>query len=118
MLRDQTSAHRFTSMSDQPARFPPLWTIEEYRATSLRGLCVRDAAHTRGQGTRRQGSRRPVAAATDDPLGFLIHGGDASNLVEAAYRYARHEPGVDVVVVRHRRCAHLRSDVASPRRSE
>ena len=34
----------------------------------------------------------------DDPLGFLVHEGGAANMTEAAYRYARHEPGVDVVL--------------------
>jgi hypothetical protein len=33
-LRNQTSAHRFTCMNDQPARFPPSWIIEEYRGIS------------------------------------------------------------------------------------
>jgi aryl-alcohol dehydrogenase-like predicted oxidoreductase len=51
--------------------------------------------------------------ATNDPLGFLIHDGGASNLVEAAYRYARHEPGVDVVLFGTGNAAHLRSNVAS-----
>ena len=35
---------------------------------------------------------------TDDPLGFLIHEGGAASMTEAAYRYVRHEPGVDVVL--------------------
>jgi aryl-alcohol dehydrogenase-like predicted oxidoreductase len=51
--------------------------------------------------------------AADDPLGFLIHDGGASNLVDAAYRYARHEPGVDVVLFGTGNAAHLRSNVAS-----
>jgi aryl-alcohol dehydrogenase-like predicted oxidoreductase len=55
----------------------------------------------------------PSLGATDDPLGFLIHDGGASNLVEAAYRYARHEPGVDVVLFGTGDAAHLRSNVAS-----
>jgi aryl-alcohol dehydrogenase-like predicted oxidoreductase len=55
----------------------------------------------------------PSLAATDDPLGFLIHDGGASNLVDAAYRYARHEPGVDVVLFGTGNAAHLRSNVAS-----
>ena len=37
-------------------------------------------------------------AASDDPLGFLIHPDGASSLTDAAYRYVRHEPGVDVVL--------------------
>jgi hypothetical protein len=55
----------------------------------------------------------PSLSATDDPLGFLIHEGGASTLVEAAYRYARHEPGVDVVLFGTGNPAHLRSNVAS-----
>jgi aryl-alcohol dehydrogenase-like predicted oxidoreductase len=55
----------------------------------------------------------PSLCATADPLGFLIHDGGASNLVEAAYRYARHEPGVDVVLFGTGNADHLRSNVAS-----
>ena len=55
----------------------------------------------------------PSLGATDDPLGFLIHDGGASNLVEAAYRYARHEPGVDVVLFGTGDADHLRTNVAS-----
>ena len=55
----------------------------------------------------------PSLGASDDPLGFLIHEGGASNLVEAAYRYARHEPGVDVVLFGTGDAAHLRTNVAS-----
>jgi aryl-alcohol dehydrogenase-like predicted oxidoreductase len=50
---------------------------------------------------------------TDDPLGFLVHDGGAANVVEAAYRYVRHEPGVDVVLFGTGDTAHLRSNVAS-----
>jgi aryl-alcohol dehydrogenase-like predicted oxidoreductase len=50
---------------------------------------------------------------TDDPLGFLIHEHGAANLVEAAYRFARHEPGVDVVLFGTGNAAHLRTNVAS-----
>ncbi len=51
--------------------------------------------------------------ATDDPLGFLVHEGGAANLIDAAYRYARHEPGVDVVLFGTGNAAHLKSNVAS-----
>ena len=50
---------------------------------------------------------------TDNPLGFLVHDGGAANVVEAAYRYVRHEPGVDVVLFGTGDTAHLRSNVAS-----
>jgi aryl-alcohol dehydrogenase-like predicted oxidoreductase len=50
---------------------------------------------------------------TDDPLGFLIHEGGASSMIEAAYRFARHEPGVDVVLFGTGDAGHLRSNVES-----
>ncbi len=50
---------------------------------------------------------------TDDPLGFLVHEHGAANMIEAAYRFARHEPGVDVVLFGTGDAEHLRSNVAS-----
>jgi aryl-alcohol dehydrogenase-like predicted oxidoreductase len=50
---------------------------------------------------------------TDDPLGFLIHESGAANITEAAYRFARHEPGVDVVLFGTGDAGHLRTNVAS-----
>jgi hypothetical protein len=52
-------------------------------------------------------------AETPDPLGFLIHPGGASSLTDAAYRYVRHEPGVDVVLFGTGDQAHLRSNICS-----
>ncbi len=50
---------------------------------------------------------------SDDPLGFLVHAGGAANMTEAAYRFVRHEPGVDVVLFGTGDSAHLRTNVAS-----
>lgn len=50
---------------------------------------------------------------TDDPLGFLVHAGGASNMIDAAYRFVRHEPGVDVVLFGTGDAAHLRTNVES-----
>lgn len=50
---------------------------------------------------------------TDDPLSFLVHAGGASSMIEAAYRYARHEPGVDVTLFGTGDVAHLRANVAA-----
>jgi len=50
---------------------------------------------------------------TDDPLGFLVHEGGAANVIEAAYRFVRHEPGVDVTLFGTGDAAHLRTNVAS-----
>jgi len=60
-----------------------------------------------------------VAAGTlpawvaDDPLGFLLHAAGASSLTDAAYRFVRHEPGVDVVLFGTSDIGHLRANVAS-----
>jgi aryl-alcohol dehydrogenase-like predicted oxidoreductase len=50
---------------------------------------------------------------TDDPLGFLVHAAGASNMTEAAYRYVRHEPGVDIVLFGTGSAAHLRENIAA-----
>jgi len=56
----------------------------------------------------------PVAYADDpDPLGFLVHPGGASSLTDAAYRFVRHEPGVDVVLFGTSDLGHLRQNIAS-----
>lgn len=47
------------------------------------------------------------------PLDFLVHPGGADSLVDAAYRFVRHEPGVDVVLFGTGSRAHLRANVAS-----
>src|SRR6187431_880787 len=49
----------------------------------------------------------------DDPLGFLIHEGGASSLTEAAYRFARHESGADVILFGTGDAGHLRANVAA-----
>jgi aryl-alcohol dehydrogenase-like predicted oxidoreductase len=52
-------------------------------------------------------------ASGDNPLDFLIHDGGAESVIDAAYRYARHEPGVDVVLTGTGDIDHLRANVAS-----
>lgn len=52
-------------------------------------------------------------AGQSNPLGFLIHEGGATSLVDAAYRFARHEPGSDVVLFGTSSREHLRSNIAS-----
>jgi aryl-alcohol dehydrogenase-like predicted oxidoreductase len=61
-----------------------------------------------------EAGRVPRALAeTDDPLGFLIHEGGAASVIDAAYRYARHEPGADVILFGTGDAAHLERNVAS-----
>lgn len=52
-------------------------------------------------------------ADNPDPLGFLVHGGGATSVIDAAYRFVRHEPGTDVVLFGTGDTAHLRSNIAS-----
>jgi L-galactose dehydrogenase len=52
-------------------------------------------------------------ADAPNPLGFLIHEGGASTITDAAYRFVRHEPGVDVVLFGTGDPDHLRTNIAS-----
>lgn len=52
-------------------------------------------------------------AQTDQPLGFLMHEGGARSVIDAAYRYVRHEPGVDVVLFGTSDRRHLKSNIES-----
>jgi len=49
----------------------------------------------------------------DDPLAFLLGDGGAESVVEAAYRFARHDPGTDVVLTGTGNVAHLEENVAA-----
>jgi aryl-alcohol dehydrogenase-like predicted oxidoreductase len=56
----------------------------------------------------------PAALAKEDnPLSFLVHEGGAESVTDAAYRFARHEPGIDVVLFGTGSVAHLRANIAS-----
>jgi aryl-alcohol dehydrogenase-like predicted oxidoreductase len=55
---------------------------------------------------------RPLAESKD-PLGFLVHEGGAESIIDAAYRFARHEPGIDVVLFGTSSIAHLEANIAS-----
>lgn len=52
-------------------------------------------------------------ATRDNPLDFLIHPAGATSLLDAAYRFARHEPGADVVLFGTSDIAHLKTNIAS-----
>jgi aryl-alcohol dehydrogenase-like predicted oxidoreductase len=49
----------------------------------------------------------------DDPLGFIIRDGGALTVPEAAYRFCRHEPGMDVVLTGTGNPEHLKANIAS-----
>ena len=48
-----------------------------------------------------------------DPLGFLVHKAGASSVIDAAYRFCRHEPGCHVVLTGTGDPGHLRANLAS-----
>jgi aryl-alcohol dehydrogenase-like predicted oxidoreductase len=52
-------------------------------------------------------------ALAPNPLGFLVHERGAASIIEAAYRFVRHEPGVDVVLFGTGEPEHLRANIAS-----
>ena len=52
-------------------------------------------------------------ADSEGPLDFLVHPGGAENMTDAAYRFARHTPGVDVVLFGTGSAEHLLANVAS-----
>ena len=52
-------------------------------------------------------------AYAPNPLGFLLHEAGASGITDAAYRFVRHEPGVDVVLFGTGDADHLRANIVS-----
>ena len=46
-----------------------------------------------------------------DPLGFLLEEGVAATIPEAAYRFSRHEPAVDVVLTGTGNPEHLKANI-------
>jgi aryl-alcohol dehydrogenase-like predicted oxidoreductase len=60
------------------------------------------------------GAVDPAAVADqNDPLAFLVHPDGAASVVDAAYRFARHEPGCDVVLTGTGSVDHLEENVRS-----
>jgi aryl-alcohol dehydrogenase-like predicted oxidoreductase len=60
-----------------------------------------------------KGQAEKLLGQTAEPLAFLVQEGGASNITEAAYRFARHEPGVDVVLFGTGDPGHLRTNIES-----
>lgn len=49
----------------------------------------------------------------EDPLGFLVHEGGATSVVDAAYRFVRHTDGMDVVLTGTGNIDHLKDNIDS-----
>jgi aryl-alcohol dehydrogenase-like predicted oxidoreductase len=60
-----------------------------------------------------KGAIKKNAADFKDPLGFLVQETDAATLPEAAYRFCRHERGVDVVLTGTGNAEHLKENIAA-----
>jgi aryl-alcohol dehydrogenase-like predicted oxidoreductase len=54
-----------------------------------------------------------MLAESDGPLDFLVHPGGAESVTDAAYRFVRHTPGVDVVLFGTGSAEHLLANIAS-----
>ena len=52
-------------------------------------------------------------AEKDNPLDFLIHEGGADSVIDAAYRYVRHQDGADVILFGTGDPDHLKTNLAS-----
>ncbi len=59
------------------------------------------------------GELDPAEIDMDKPLGFVLEESDAVSLVDAAYRFCRYEPGVDVVLSGTGNPAHLQANIDS-----
>ena len=58
-----------------------------------------------------RGEVDPTRVDPGDPLGFLAEAAGAPSVVEAAYRFCRHEPGAHVVLTGTSELAHLKANV-------
>ena len=60
-----------------------------------------------------EGKISRALADQDGPLDFLIHPGGARSVIDAAYRFVRHQPGIDVVLFGTGNPDHLASNIES-----
>lgn len=65
------------------------------------------------RGLAEEGKVDRTLADKEQPLDFLVHEGGAASIIDAAYRFVRHEPGVDVVLFGTGSIEHLKSNVDS-----
>jgi aryl-alcohol dehydrogenase-like predicted oxidoreductase len=59
------------------------------------------------------GTLDPTEVDPEDPFGFLVHDEGADDLIDAAYRFARHEPTVDTVLTGTSNRDHLVANIES-----
>lgn len=76
-------------------------------------LARRETLHAVIQRLVAQGEIDPVALVDNDPADFLLADGVASSLIEAAYRFCRHTPGISVVMTGTGSLDHLHENIVS-----
>ena len=74
-----------------------------------------NAAYRRDVAARlvEQGQLDASMLSDGDPIGFLVSEGAAESITDAAYRYARHEQGADVILFGTGNKAHVKDNVDS-----
>ena len=106
-------------MMNQTARRPVLEKAQANRVGTLCMFAVRNIFSRPGlleetiAALAAEGKVPAELAKTKNPLGFLVHAAGAESIVDAAYRFARHEPGINVVLFGTGSIEHLRSNIAS-----
>jgi len=106
-------------MMNQNARRPVLERARANRVGTLCMFAVRNIFSRPGllettiAALAAEGRLPAELAKERNPLGFLIHAAGAESLIDAAYRFARHEPGIDVVLFGTSSIDHLRANIAS-----
>jgi L-galactose dehydrogenase len=106
-------------MLNQNARKPLLARTQANKVGTLCMFAVRNIFSQPGALERTvgelvaEGKLPPELARARDPLGFLVHPAGAESLIDAAYRFARHERGIDVVLFGTSRVEHLKANIAS-----
>ena len=106
-------------MMHQNARKAVLPLTRQYRVGTLLMFAVRNIFSRPGQlaatmqELAAEGEVPQWLAETENPLDFLIYQGGAQSVIDAAYRFARHEPGVDVVLFGTSDPEHLHSNIVS-----
>jgi aryl-alcohol dehydrogenase-like predicted oxidoreductase len=106
-------------MMNQNARRPVLEKAQANKVGTLCMFAVRNVFSRPGlleetiAALAAEGKLPPELANEKNPLGFLVHAAGAQNIVDAAYRFARHEPGIDVVLFGTSSIDHLRANIDS-----
>jgi L-galactose dehydrogenase len=78
-----------------------------------KSLATRDGVRRIVDGLVQSGELDRGSVDADDPLGFLLSDDGAASYAEAAYRFARHEPGCHVVLTGTGSVDHLAENVAA-----